>query len=80
MKFEITARLLRNVRKTRGLSQAAIGKACGCSSVHISNIENGKSGIPRAMIKRLCKKLDWKIEDFIQAHMEDYEAIYRRNI
>lgn len=34
---------IKSVRKAKGLTQEQLAERCGCTSTHISNIENGKS-------------------------------------
>lgn len=36
---------IKSVRKAKGLTQGQLAERCGCTSTHISNIENGKIGI-----------------------------------
>lgn len=49
-------------RKSKGLSQIALGKQCGLSRQAINKIENG--GMPRlSHAMKIAKSLDTKIEE-----------------
>lgn len=51
-------RLLRHWRQQRGLSQLALALHCEVSARHLSWLESGKSSPSRAMVLRLCERLD----------------------
>jgi len=51
------------LRKGRGYTQAALGRCCGLSKGHISNIEQEKRNVGVAMIEALCAGLACSIED-----------------
>lgn len=47
---------IKSVRKARGLTQEQLAERCGCTSTHISNIENGKIGISIELLYTLYAK------------------------
>ena len=56
---------IKSVRKARGLSQEQLAERCGCTSTHISNIENGKIGISIELLYTLSRVLDQKMDYFL---------------
>lgn len=49
---------LREARKRKNITQAELAAATGCSQVHISAIEVGRSKPSIALAKKLANKLD----------------------
>jgi len=63
---EILWRLSNNtvrLRKARGYNQAALGRRCGLSKGHISNIEQEKMNVSVATIEMLCAGLSCSVGD-----------------
>ena len=63
---EILWRLSNNMirlRKARGYSQTALGRRCGISKGHISNIEQERLNVSVATIEMLCAGLSCSVED-----------------
>ncbi len=46
--------ILRSYRVRRGLSQAAVAKACKVSASHLSRIESGKTDITHSLLVDYC--------------------------
>lgn len=53
-----TPNRLRELRKQRGLSQAAIAERAGCTAVQIGHLENGKSAMTVHWMRKLAAILD----------------------
>ncbi len=56
---------IRNVRKAKGLTQEQLAEWCGCTSTHISNIENGKIGISIELLYVLSRVLEQQMDYFV---------------
>ncbi len=64
--------LIRHRRIELGISQAKLAKMLGYSSAQfISNIENGRSNIPKKKLKRLRRGLLIDVNRLIGAMMDD---------
>lgn len=51
-----------NRRKQQGYTQEALADQVGCAKMHISNIENGKSGASFKMAIDLCNAINYQID------------------
>ncbi len=56
---------IKNVRKARGMTQEQLAERCGCTSTHISNIENGKIGISIELLYVLSRVLEQQMDYFV---------------
>ena len=57
---------LRELRKGRGLTQAALGKAAGMDQAVISRIENGKQSVTLGQLRAFARALCVRIEDLVK--------------
>lgn len=80
-KMKHQAKLLSALRTLSGISQNELGKHFGFASGQtISNIERGDAHIPATMVPTLCKLLNAKKEDFVQAHCADIAIQYQQRM
>ena len=52
------ADLVRDIRKSRGFSQATLADLAGTTQSKISGIENGKANVELATLRNVCAALD----------------------
>jgi len=55
------ANSVRNARRKRGVSQINLSKRLGCSSVSLSQIENGNAYPSFKLLNRIADKLNYKL-------------------
>ena len=63
---ELVGRKLREVRKSKNVSQEKLGDDLGYSSQNVSNIENAKRGMGVAKLYKICFKLNMKLSEFFK--------------
>lgn len=81
MGIRAQAELLISARKKANLSQSDISKALRLSSPQfISNIERGLVHIPPNRLAQFARLTRTPAEDFIRAHLADYESQLRENM
>ena len=51
-------RRIRNARIEKHKTQEDVGAHCGCTSVHICNVENGKNSVSLELLWKICLYLD----------------------
>ena len=51
-------RRIRNARMEKHKTQEDVGAHCGCTSVHICNVENGKNSVSLELLWKICLYLD----------------------
>ena len=51
-------RRIRNARIEKHKTQEDVGTHCGCTSVHICNVENGKNSVSLELLWKICLYLD----------------------
>lgn len=62
------------LREARGYTQAALGRRCGMSREHISNIEQQRLNVSVATIETLCAGLSCSVEDLFMKVQPDFSA------
>lgn len=80
MKAPEQAKLLREARKLRGLTQKQIGDLLEVDKQFISNFERGLAYIPAKHIKVLSKTLRVPVKRFVESYIEDEAASYKKGI
>ncbi len=56
---------IRIARLQKGLTQAELGAAAGCSNNHMSHIETGQTKVSLTMLLRISKALECNIDFFL---------------
>ena len=65
MSKSILGKLVRKLRKQKGLSLRELAKKVDTSYVNISHIENGKFATSEKLIKQLAKALDYDVDNML---------------
>lgn len=63
---KIIGQNIKRTRKEKGLSQAALSKKLGISTVHMSHIECGSVLLSLSLLLDLCEEFDVCVEDILQ--------------
>lgn len=63
MNNELLGRVVRRLRKKKGLTQAQLAELCKAAPNNISRCERGESEIGWTLFFKLSKVLDFEIED-----------------
>ena len=61
-------RRIRNSRIEKHKTQEDVGAHCGCTSVHICNVENGKNCVSLELLWKICLYLDISIDSIVMDH------------
>jgi transcriptional regulator with XRE-family HTH domain len=64
-------RRLRSLREVRGLSQARLAEAVGCSSHFVSGIERGVDSPSLLTLERLARALDTSVAALVDERRDD---------
>lgn len=56
---------IRKIRIQKGMAQITLAKAIGVSQTHMSNIENGNTGISLLTAIKISKQLDCSIDSLV---------------
>ena len=65
MDFKNTGRIIKNLRKTKRLSQAEFAEICSISEGHVKNIESGTKPPGLDVLVRICNALGIPLEHLI---------------
>lgn len=68
-----TGDLIKAKREELGISQSALAKELGFSSVFLLRIESGKCGLPACHVKSLAKILGLNLRDIKSAIKKDFQ-------
>ena len=58
---EAIGRQLRELRKSRTLTQASLAKLCGLAQQHVSLLENGDAGVNVATLDKILDALGYRL-------------------
>jgi len=58
-------RRIRNARIEKHKTQEDVGSHCGCTSVHICNVENGKNCVSLELLWKICLYLDISMDSIM---------------
>jgi len=73
MSFDNIAKAVKEAREQKGLTQDQLSKSLGYDNGQfISNVERGKCSVPIKKIKKLAKKTDTTVGDFVGSMVLDY--------
>ena len=61
-------RRIRNARIKKHKTQEDVGAHCGCTSVHICNVENGKNCVSLELLWKICLYLDISMDSIMMDH------------
>ncbi len=67
---------IRDARKSMNITQESLSEICGCTSKHLSSVENGKKKPSIELLTRLSSALEVSVDSFLV----DSPASYRRQI
>lgn len=56
---------VRTARLEKGMTQAELGEAAGCSNNHMSHIETGQTKVSLTMLLRISRALGYNIDYFL---------------
>ncbi|WP_313200373.1 helix-turn-helix domain-containing protein [Rhizobium sp.] len=85
------ADLVRDIRKSRQMSQAVLADLAGTTQSKISAIENGKANVELATLRNICMSLDAEVvivprrtigavQDIIDQHLHRNPALSSRPV
>ena len=57
---------IREVRRTKGLTQRQVAEAAGCTPAYLSLVENGKADPSLTMLKKLAAAVDTRVVDMLR--------------
>ena len=73
----LLGKLIRKLRKKKGLSLRKLAEKVDISYVNIAHIENGRSGASRKVIQKLAKALDYDTDKLLAAADEIGEDVVK---
>lgn len=56
---------IKMARKAKKMTQEQLAESCGCTSTHISNIENGKIGLSIELLYIISRVLEQQMDYFV---------------
>ncbi len=72
MDYKAVGARIKQLRIRQGINQTELARAIGVSQTHMSNIENGNSGISLGTAVKISRKLGCSIDSF--ADEEKYDS------
>lgn len=71
MRYQQTAAYVKGFRKNLGLTQKELATSIGMHPQFISNIERGLAAVPPKTVKKLVRRYDMNIMEYVKHFMED---------
>lgn len=76
----ILADLVRNIRKSKHMSQAVLADLAGTTQSKISALENGKANVELATLRNVCTALDAEVVIVPRRNIGAVEAIIDQHL